>query len=103
MTAQGGVLSSAVFTLIIKQASPGVTIDGLVQAGILLVAIVAAIFGTHQWIRGGSVLRVKFELGRTDGSQTVRSIPSDFDDPETLKISEAPKQTRAFRVHKGNP
>lgn len=47
----------------------------------VLIAALALIWGVREWIYGGSVLRVKLELGYSDGIQLVRGAPIDYLEP----------------------
>lgn len=50
----------------------------------VLVAVLALAWGIREWVYGGSMLRVQFELGYTDGLQLVRAGPTDFADPDAV-------------------
>ncbi len=47
----------------------------------VVTGVIVFAWGVREWIYGGSVLRVKFELGYTDGIQSVRASPFDFTEP----------------------
>lgn len=55
-----------------------------VQFGLLVAAVVSIGWGAWGWYYGGSVVKVKFELGRTSGRATFRAGPHDFVDPQFL-------------------
>lgn len=65
-------------------AAAGVVTLDPVQVGILVAAVIAIAWGVREWYYGGSVLRVSFELGRTDGKVLLHTFPVDFIDPQTL-------------------
>lgn len=47
----------------------------------VVTGVIVFAWAVREWIYGGSVLRVKFELGYTDGIQSVRAAPQDFTEP----------------------
>ncbi|GEK87915.1 hypothetical protein [Microbacterium aerolatum] len=52
----------------------------------VLVAVLALAWGIREWVYGGSLLKVQFELGYTDGLQLVRANPNDFVDPSAVGL-----------------
>ena len=49
-----------------------------------MTGVIVFAWAVREWIYGGSVLKVKFELGYSDGIQSVRAAPQDFAEPGSV-------------------
>lgn len=74
-------LNSAVAS---EAASVAVAAFDPIQVGILIATVIAIAWGAREWYYGGSVLKVSFELGQTNGKALARAMPVDFIDPQTV-------------------
>lgn len=80
----GNLLSGFVHLIEVSDPLPADDPFSWIDFWPVVTGVIVFAWAVREWIYGGSVLRVRFELGYTDGMQIVRAAPRDFTEPDLV-------------------